>query len=109
MMKLESVFCDNMVLQRNMPVYVFGTGDGHAKISLGGFSATADSKDGKMGARSCRRCRRACPYTLTAELNNEVFTVHGVMSGEVFILSGQSNMDDAAVSVTAGGLTPPKR
>ncbi|MBQ4297560.1 MAG: hypothetical protein II771_04625, partial [Clostridia bacterium] len=91
-MKLESIFTDGAVLQRQMPIRIFGTGEGHAVIRLAGRTAEADAENGRWCA-TLPPMEAGGPYTLEAELNGERTALTDLWIGEVFLVSGQSNAE----------------
>jgi sialate O-acetylesterase len=91
--KLPAIFSDHMVLQRNEAIRVWGWADAGETVSvtLGEDTATTTANSvGKwqvtLGARSA-----GDPTALTVKGNNTV-TLTDVVMGEVWICSGQSNM-----------------
>jgi sialate O-acetylesterase len=93
--KLASPFTDHMVLQREMPVPVWGWADAGEQVTVsfaGQKKSTAAGADGKW---------RLDLAALTASAESREFTVSGknqitlkdVLVGEVWLGSGQSNMD----------------
>ncbi len=92
--RLPAVFSDNMVLQRQMPVPVWGFADAgeEVTISLCGQSKTVKTNgDGKWMVRLAAMPAGG-PFEMTVRANNTVaFT--NVMVGEVWVCSGQSNME----------------
>lgn len=94
--KLPALFSDNMVLQQNFDAPVWGWADPGEKVSvkgswqlLGGSSATAD-KNGKWNL-TIKTPKASGPFTLTVKGKN-VVKINNVLIGEVWICSGQSNM-----------------
>ena len=93
-LKTAGVFTDHMVLQRDMPVAVWGLADpGEAvTVSLAGQSCktTADS-DGKW---SCKlpKMDAGGPFELTVRGEDASVTKKDILIGEVWLCSGQSNM-----------------
>ena len=92
--KLPALISDGMVLQQGMKVNIWGTaGDGeHISVSLGDqrVSTAADGRGQwkvKLGPLSA-----GGPLTLTVTGKNTI-TVHDVLVGEVWVCSGQSNME----------------
>jgi sialate O-acetylesterase len=92
--KLPSVFSDNMVLQRGVKVPVWGWAAPGEKVTvtLGQQSAkaTADAQ-GKWQVR-LKPLKAGGPFTLQVVGANTV-TLKNVLVGEVWIASGQSNME----------------
>jgi len=91
--ELNSLFSDNVVLQQNQRLPVWGTGRDGEKVSvtLGGRTATATVSGGvwrvQLDALSA-----GGPLTLTVTGDNTL-TVTNVLVGEVWVCSGQSNME----------------
>ena len=96
-MKLSSLFSDGAVLQRGMPIPVWGTAQPNALISIriGNSSAMGfSSTDGDFLIR-VPEIPAGGPYTILAEdlANGEKIEVKDVLVGEVWLASGQSNME----------------
>lgn len=92
---LPSVFSDHMVLQRAMPVPVWGTAKPGATVTarIAGKSATA-----KAGENGCWRIElpeltAGGPFTLEVTSPGSSRIYQDVFVGEVWLCSGQSNMD----------------
>ena len=93
-MKLAWIFSDGMVLQRGIPVPVWGTGTPGEKVSvaLGGQShATKVDKKGAWRV-TLDALEAGGPHTLTVA-GRTTQTVKNVLIGDVWICSGQSNME----------------
>lgn len=92
--KPNPLFSEGAVLQRGLPVPVWGTADeGEAvtvKIQDQAATATAD-KDGKWMVKLAE-LKVGGPYTLTIAGKNTV-EVPDVLVGDVWVCSGQSNME----------------
>jgi sialate O-acetylesterase len=100
--KLHGLFTDNMVLQRNAPVPVWGTATPGAQVRV---TLAKDGTDtGKIiadvtasatGAWKVRfdRLSAGGPYTLTVTGDGDPVTLRNVLVGEVWLASGQSNME----------------
>ena len=93
--KLPSVLNSHMVLQREMPIPVWGWADAGEKVtvSMGEASAnaTADS-DGKWKVSLPAMKADGKAHTLTVAGNNTV-TLDDILIGDVWVGSGQSNME----------------
>jgi sialate O-acetylesterase len=92
--KPHSLFSSNMVVQRGVKAPVWGTADagGEVTVSLCGQSVTAlADKDGKWIAR-LKPLKAGGPHKLKIS-GKETITLDNVMIGEVWICSGQSNME----------------
>ena len=90
-MKLNFLFCDNMILQRNRNVAVWGEADSAVKISIDGNFTKADPKDGKFMA-SLPPHAEGGPFTMLVEGDGEVIEIKNVYYGDVYLAGGQSNM-----------------
>ncbi len=89
---LPSIFSDNMVFQQNFNAPVWGWGQpGEVVVAIGSWndlpSESATNKDGKW-MLNLQTPEAGGPYFVT--INED--TIHNVMIGEVWICSGQSNM-----------------
>jgi sialate O-acetylesterase len=92
--KLPAVFSDNMVLQRGMPIPVWGWASPGEKVAVhlgdAAASAVAD-KDGNWRLDLPAQKASADPLKMTVEATNNV-TFDNVLIGDVWVASGQSNM-----------------
>jgi sialate O-acetylesterase len=96
---LHPLFCDNMVLQRDIeaPVWGWAQPGQEVTVSMCGKTATATAgADGKWMAK-LGPFAAGGPFTLKVSGPHEV-TLKNVMAGDVFICSGQSNMQMAVAS-----------
>ena len=94
-MQLASLFQDHAVLQRNIPIPVWGTGSPGVAVTvrLAGHEAkTVVDSSGRWFLR-LPSLKEGGPYTLTVESPSTVLEVSDLLVGEVWICSGQSNMD----------------
>ncbi|ANQ52478.1 sialate O-acetylesterase [Flammeovirga sp. MY04] len=92
-LKFAEVFQDNMVLQANKEIQIWGEGkpSSEFKISLDKKAVNVKvNKDGKWSV-SFPKMKYGGPYELKAE-GNETITYKNVMVGEVWFCAGQSNM-----------------
>ncbi|NLW49509.1 MAG: sialate O-acetylesterase [Candidatus Brocadiaceae bacterium] len=92
-MRLHALFSDNMVLQRDVPARVWGCDSPGQKVAVRVGKATARAVAGPDGRFMARLPRLAAggPFTMVVEGSSSV-TVRNVMVGEVWLCSGQSNM-----------------
>jgi sialate O-acetylesterase len=93
--KLPKIFGDNMVLQRDMPVPVWGWADKGEKVtvSFGGQEKTATAgEDGKWMVKLDPLKGSKVPAELKVTGTSTV-VFKNVVVGEVWICSGQSNME----------------
>ena len=102
-MQVAPIFCDGLILQKNKPLYVFGSGEGTVKVKFLGKEFSANSFDDKWEV-CLGKYPSGGPYTLEVELtdNNgsEVKIFKDVYVGTVLLIAGQSNVqwtvDDAS-------------
>ena len=87
------LFSDHAVLQQGMPVNVFGFADGDEKVtvSLQGQEASTKSADGRWQV-TLDKLEAGGPFELTIAGENNKVVVNDVLVGEVWVCSGQSNM-----------------
>ena len=92
--KLSGLFTEHMVLQQGLPIRIWGWAEPgeEIRITLADHSATATtSTDGKWNVTLPARAADG-PFVLNVAGKNSV-AVKDVMVGEVWIASGQSNME----------------
>ena len=93
--RLPALFSDHAVLQKSAHVPVWGKADAGEKVTvtLGNRSAAATAgADGRWRVELDLADSAAGPFALTVEGKNKV-TVSDVLVGEVWLASGQSNME----------------
>ena len=94
-LKLPALFGDNMVLQRGFPVPVWGWADPNETVTVSiqdqKKTATAGA-DGKWMVK-LDTLSAGGPHELTVAGKSESKTIKNVLVGEVWVGSGQSNME----------------
>ncbi|MBE7178636.1 MAG: sialate O-acetylesterase [Mucilaginibacter polytrichastri] len=92
--KPVSLFSDHMILQQGKPVSVWGDGDEGEKItvSFNGKEASTVVQNGHWMVKLPKMRYTTTPAALTIKGKNTV-TINDVLVGEVWICSGQSNME----------------
>lgn len=91
---LPGLITDHMVLQRNQPIRLRGTADALEIISVtlaGNSATTKTAMDGKWSA-TLPAMKAGGPFTLVVQ-GKTTIAIHDVMIGEVWVASGQSNMN----------------
>lgn len=88
----NGLFCDNAVLQQGMEVPVWGTAnDGEVvTVEIDGQKVAATAQNGRWMVR-LHPLKVGGPYTLAITGENKI-TLKNILVGEVWICSGQSNM-----------------
>jgi len=94
---LAPLFTNNMVLQQKEKVPVWGKGMPGAKIEAAGswnknVSATTIGNDSNWTVW-LQTPAASGPFTLTIKYGDSVFVLRNVLIGEVWLCSGQSNME----------------
>jgi len=112
---LAPLFTDNAVLQRDKPVPVWGTADAGEAVSVafaGQTVATTADAAGKWSVQLAALPANAKPADLVVKGKNTV-TRTNVVVGEVWLASGQSNMEwalkssyDAALDIAGSAANP---
>ncbi|CAG7615963.1 sialate O-acetylesterase [Paenibacillus allorhizosphaerae] len=97
---LPAVFSDRMVLQRNKTIPIWGKGtDGeHVTVQFAGQKAETTVKDGKWKVELAP-LQAGGPYELVVHNNQKQIVYKDVLVGEVWVLSGQSNMQFVMKSI----------
>ncbi len=94
-LKPNPLFSDNMVLQRGMAVPIFGTGTAGQTVTISLASQSVVAKvgdDGKWMAKLAPMTAGG-PYELVISAPQSSVTIKNVDVGEVWVCSGQSNME----------------
>ena len=92
---MPSMFSDNMVLQQKKELSFWGTADPAEKISVtigDNQSETTTNSNGKWQLKMPAMKATTTPLTIVVSGNNKL-QFKNVLVGEVWICSGQSNMD----------------
>lgn len=92
--RLPKLIGDGMVLQRNAPVKIWGWAAKNEKMSLNFIDSTYGTKADSIGNWSITisNLKAGGPYSLTISASNSI-TISDIMVGDVWICSGQSNME----------------
>ncbi len=103
---LGPVFSDNMVLQQNTEVKFWGKALPKKKVTLstswnGAVYTTAADETGSWSI-NVDTPSAGGPYTVTLADGKEKTVLENVLVGEVWICSGQSNMEMRVMDVSAG-------
>lgn len=105
-LRLPGIFSDGMVLQRDIPVRVWGWAETGAKVEIefAGQSRTAlTGESGRWDLALDPMPASLEPRVLTARSDkDEEITVRNVLVGEVWFTAGQSNMMMGLAAATGG-------
>ena len=92
--KPAGLFVDNMVIQRETKAPVWGWADAGEKVTVtgnwGASATTTAGNDGKWMVK-LKTPKAGGPHTITLKGNNTI-ELKNVLSGDVWLCSGQSNM-----------------
>lgn len=104
--KLASVFTDHMVLQRELPVPIWGTGTAGDSVTVEFAGQTVTGKVGENGRWQV--ILKSLPASaegrsLVVKSKSTPVTLNDVVVGEVWLASGQSNMEWALYGAANSG------
>lgn len=103
-LRLPALYGGGMVLQRDEPVVLHGTANAGERVTVtldGKKMKAVAGSDGKWSVRFPKR-KAGGPYTLSFRAQSRSFEFSNVYVGEVWLCSGQSNMEfTVAQSATA--------
>jgi len=95
--KVASVLGDNMVLQRNSEVRLWGKANPSEKLSIttswNNIKTNATSNEKGEWLVKVKTSEGGGPYSITISNSKENLTLKNILLGEVWLCSGQSNMD----------------
>lgn len=94
-LKMPLLYTDNMVLQREVPLTIQGTANAGDQVTVSIADRQMKTKVGLNGKWSVTLppLKAGEPYTLKISTNQKVLQYHNVLAGEVWLCSGQSNME----------------
>lgn len=95
--QMPSVFSDNMVLQQKTGVNIWGKASPGATISISaswGASAKTKANADSLWRVKLRTVKAGGPYELKLRIGDSTIVYKNVMLGEVWVCSGQSNMEE---------------
>ena len=94
-LEMPRVFSDGMVLQRDRPLPVWGQAQPGCEVRVTLDGAAASAKAGAEGRWAATLPARAAggPYVLAVDGCGQRLQVSDVLVGEVWLASGQSNME----------------
>jgi sialate O-acetylesterase len=109
--KMPTIFSNNMVLQRDKPIKVWGEVLPNEPVSIafdGQTYTTQCDANGKFATILPARSASSSIYTMTIAANNESVTYSNLVMGDVYLCSGQSNMAFKVSTVKADQLADAK-
>lgn len=101
---VNSLFSDGMVLQREKYVTVWGWADDNEKVTVEFYGQTAITvaKDGKWSVRLKPMPAESNPQKMIVKGEKNSITINDILIGEVWLCSGQSNMEWDVRRTTGG-------
>jgi sialate O-acetylesterase len=95
-LKLAGIFSDNMVIQRDQPVHLWGKNRPGNKVVVS-FSAetksTITKADSSWSVFLERKGANAKPQTIIVRSAGEKIVLNNILIGDIWVCSGQSNME----------------
>ena len=94
-LQMPATYSDNMVIQRDKPIHIAGkanVGD-RIKVVLGGKKQTATTAADGTWSVDFKALPAGGPYELSIEAPGKTLTYQNVWMGDVWVCSGQSNME----------------
>ena len=92
---LPHFFSDNMVLQRDMPIRIWGKADKKetVAVSFNGTSVTVKADKNGRWQVELPSMKYGGPFEMTVKGNDNTITLDNILIGDVWLCSGQSNME----------------
>lgn len=103
-LKLSPLYTDNMVLQRDTPLLIHGTANAGEQVTVRIDHQrwiTKTTPDGKWSVK-LSPLKAGGPYTLIISTPQRTLKYSNVLAGEVWLCSGQSNMEFMLSQATTG-------
>src|SRR4051812_31516269 len=109
-LRLPRLFADGMVVQRGSPIPIWGWAPIHANVvaTFRGRSVQTHADSTGRWTASFAGSSAGGPYIMEVRAAGETVAIHDVLVGDVWVASGQSNMEfplaltkDAAAEIAA--------
>lgn len=93
-LKLPQIFSDNMVLQRQQPIPIYGKANAGERVDVAFNSKKLSSVANARGEWKVMfpAMSHGGPYTLEVQQRNQKIILSNILVGDVWLCSGQSNM-----------------
>src|SRR5581483_2385325 len=92
--RLPAILSDGMVLQRNLPLHFWGTASPGERVTVTFLKQSGSTTADSLGHWHVylQPVAAGGPYEITIQGNNSI-VLHDVLVGDVWVASGQSNME----------------
>ena len=92
---MDAMFVDHAVLQRDRPIAIWGhaAAGEEVTVTLSGATSTVHAEADGRWALTMPELPAGGPHTLTARTASRMQNAHDVLVGDVWLCSGQSNME----------------
>lgn len=92
---LPNFFSNNMVLQRDMPIRIWGMADKNEVVTISFNGITEQVKAGKNGKWNTQlpAMQFGGPFSMTIKGKDNTIVFDNILIGDVWLCSGQSNME----------------
>lgn len=94
-LRLPAMVSDSMILQRDRPVNIWGwwKGEGPVTVQFKGKQYTVNTDNQQRWQLQLPATPAGGPYSLTIQAGGETKIIHDILMGDVWLCSGQSNME----------------
>ncbi len=92
-LKLDSIFSSDMVLQRNKQICVYGSGSGTGTVTIGNVTKEINSTGDEWKVYFEPMKASVQPVNFTYDFGGRKGSLSNVLIGDVYVASGQSNME----------------
>ncbi|MCF0039809.1 sialate O-acetylesterase [Dyadobacter fanqingshengii] len=101
---LAPIFSDHMVLQRSKPIRIYGKAASGSNVNVQFLNKALTTKADQSGKWNVvfPASKEGGPYAISVSANDQKITVSDVLIGDVWLCSGQSNMEFALQDAQTG-------
>lgn len=89
---LNPIFTSHAVMQRDVPIKLYGSGTGNVSVKFLGENYVGVTKDNAFTV-TLPPTPAGGPYTITVNIDGEITMLEDVLFGDVILLAGQSNAE----------------
>ncbi|MEM7312525.1 MAG: hypothetical protein AAF497_05175 [Planctomycetota bacterium] len=106
-LSLPNIFGDNMVIQRDRPIHIWGTATAgkNVRVKIGTRDLTERADENGRWSMQLEGLRASNQATsLSVQSGEETVEYDGIVFGDVWLLGGQSNMEDVLADIYHGDM-----